>query len=175
MSVVKLAMSSKGYKLEDSDDSYLAYGGAYQELFSIYYFDSSQKLGEVLLAFLTSEVSVDAIREYMTTELGYSFVTANSDKTQFLYMTADQTSVAFVRTQEMQGTELSIVDYVSLSSLTSGAKRQIKSAGFFDWTTPQINGELFEKALDMKIHQLQSLEKSKVFNFIIPSDFTELQ
>lgn len=166
MSVVKLAQSSRGYTLDESSDTYLAYLGKNQELFSMYYFDDTQKLAEVLVALLTSTASVDDVRNFISSDLNYIFVAANDDNSQFFYLTEDQKSVAVVQSVTTSGTDLTLVDYISLSSLSSAVKKVAEETentrnSVFDIFTREIDPEVINKFKGVKSKLVREFPKPK--------------
>lgn len=137
-STVKTAMSNRNYTIlgesnQASDYYYVAYKGKYKEQYSVYYFDSSIKLEEVSFTFLASDVSVNEMRNYLSSNLGYTYKGTNSQKDQFFYLLADGLSYAIVRSSTSNnGTVLTLVTFVPKEAISSGVRRSTNER--IDWT-----------------------------------------
>lgn len=169
LALVKATMSSRGYTIMDSSDSRLAYYGKFNEMFSIYSFDNGV-LAQIQIALFSSDVSVTAARDYLSSELGYSYLGASDDNSSFLYLTSDQTTVVIVESQIVNNTELTVVYYISLERFTSGVKGQsrAKRKGYdiFTWAKESTTGSsILAKLKDMSLEHLYQARKAHINSY----------
>lgn len=132
-STVKSKVSNMGYTLAGESTSasngyYLAYKGKNKEIQNEYYFNSQQQLSEVDVIFLASDVSLDDARNYLASDMSYTFKGTNSAKTQFFYLTPDGNSYAIAYNATIDNTIYTIVFYVSFDSVSSGAPQRAANA-----------------------------------------------
>ena len=157
-STVKSKVSNMGYTLAGESTSasngyYLAYKGKNKEIQNEYYFNSQQQLSEVDVIFLASDVSLDDARNYLASDMSYTFKGTNSAKTQFFYLTPDGNSYAIAYNATIDNTIYTIVFYVSFDSVSSGAPQRAANANqlVFETTdTPSIGIDI-KKAIYNRI------------------------
>lgn len=163
---VKSAMTQNGYTLEEestdaSDYYYLMYQGKYKEVYSMYQFNSRIQLAQIQLLFLASDASMEDIRSYMSSTLSYTFAGTNSDKTQFYYLTADKKSYAIVESATLSnGIELTVVTYVSYSSVSGSRKTSNKS---FNDSALQLQDDMTMPSVNVEVDKLQRLLLEKIW------------
>ena len=131
-STVKTNMSNRGYSIlqessQATDNYYIVYYGKYKELYSMYLFNSSIKLSQVGIIFNASDASVNDLRNYLTSSLGYTYKGTNSAKTQFFHLSADGLSYAIVESgSSNDGTEMTYVTFVSFDTVSSGSRQNTR-------------------------------------------------
>ena len=115
-STVKSAVAAMGYTLysestQASDKYYLIYSAKNKEVMTTYFFDSSQRLSNVLMPFLASDMSLADMRNYLTSTLSYSYEGVNSSS-QYYYATPDGKSYAIVYSTTVSSTEYTYLTYI---------------------------------------------------------------
>lgn len=131
-STVKTSVANMGYTLwtestSASNNYYLAYYPKNKEAYTMYQFNSSQKLAMATIYFEISVATVNDLRNYLSGTLSYTFKGTNAAGDQFFYLTKDSKSYAIVSTATASdGTVLPNVSYVSYDSVTTGARQKAR-------------------------------------------------
>ena len=88
LSTVQAVVAGMGYKMSDYDTSskYFTCSGKNKELMTFYYFEK-ERLDEVDVLFLESNVTLSDVRDYMSSTLNYTYIGSNTanDGTVYYY------------------------------------------------------------------------------------------
>lgn len=147
--LVKSTMSSRGYTLETdkttSTGGYLGYSGKYKEILSMYSFNSNNKLEQIDILLLASTATVSDTREYLTSELKYTYVNTTSSG-GLLFLSNDYNTVVLLQSSQLNGTNVTLVSFVSYDSImgTRQAARGYTNDLKIDDNMPLSSIKLFE-------------------------------
>ena len=124
-SVVKGEMTNRGYTLYDEGTNssglyYLAYLGEQKETLSLYWFNAQQILAQIDIAF--SDVTVEEIEEFVTTQWGYTFA-GNGSEGEDVYATPDNNSYVFIYSSTLS--DGSVVTYASYIKRATASARSL--------------------------------------------------
>lgn len=168
-STVKSTMSSRGYTLADestsaSDNYYLGYEGKYQELASMYMFDTNIKLSQVAVLLEQSVASVDEVGDYLTSELGYTYLSASGGSKG--YVSSDYETLVAVSTQTVSNQVITVVTFIdvnSLSSATPAANKQHAKTYLQKMNQPKLPEQLTTTIRNAKFQKtLRSINQKQL-------------
>lgn len=158
---VKSLMAQSGYTLYSDNDSYtsnyaLTYYGKYDEVISMYLFDSSRKLEQISFAFDASTTSLLDVKDYVENTLGYIYVQENSGT--YYYITSDYSSYVVIEEESMgNGASAIYLAYINPGSSSSAKARTGKS---------KINIAELHGPKDFKIIDFEEFKKAKMSGMI---------
>lgn len=127
---VMSTMKTKGYTLYSNDatadSAPLTYDGKYEEVMSIYRFNSSLRLNTIQFYFDAAKVSVSQMETYLQNNMSYEYMGQSNGIT--LYASESTKSVVAVAKREVNS-EISvvIVEYIDPSTLQSAKNRNATS------------------------------------------------
>ena len=113
---VKKEMDARNFTLLEEGTNasgwiYLAYTGKYKEATTMYRFNATGILAEIDIAFFN--MTIDNLRDYVTSELGYTFITKTDDG-DYVYNVPDNSSYAIIWSSLLSdgSEEVSYVTYI---------------------------------------------------------------
>ena len=120
-STVKSIMSGRGYNLiqestSASENYYLSYEGKYEEMLSMYMFNDENKLDKISIVLLASVASVTRTGEYLTSKLGYSYLSTSSSG-DIGYVSSDYGTIVLVSSSVLSGKSVTMVTFADVNSL----------------------------------------------------------